>query len=209
MAQLQQIGYLENNQLIAASQMLARSFHNDPLMTYLLPEAAKRSVPLAAFFEVCLRYGKISGEIYSPPNVEGAAIWINPGSPSLSLIRAIRAGLLASTLRGVIKLGPSAFGRLLNLDSYTGKVHKQVIPEAHYYLMVLGVDPASQGQGLGVSLVRPVLEKADTAGLPCYLETTNPKNPAFYQKLGFRVVDEGLIPKGGPYAWAMRREPVK
>ena len=48
-------------------------------------------------------------------------------------------------------------------------------PEAvegpHWYLMVIGTDPSKQGQGLGSALMEVVTSQADSAGVPCYLET--------------------------------------
>jgi hypothetical protein len=41
--------------------------------------------------------------------------------------------------------------------------------------------------------------------LPVYLETTNARNLAFYEKLGFEVSAHAPVPKGGPPMWAMVR----
>ena len=71
---------------------------------------------------------------------------------------------------------------------------------------LLGVDPASQGQGLGSRLLQPALARADLAHMPCYLETNNPSAVPFYQKLAFSVVEEHHAKGSGPGLWAMRRE---
>ena len=71
--------------------------------------------------------------------------------------------------------------------------------------MILGVDPLFQGRGLGGAIVQPVVERADSEGLPCYLETSKERNLAFYRKHGFDVVHEGTMPGGGPRFWTMSR----
>jgi GNAT superfamily N-acetyltransferase len=80
--------------------------------------------------------------------------------------------------------------------------------QAHWHLLVLGVDPAQQGQGIGHQLLQPVLQEADACGVPCYLETSLERNLAFYTRYRFELLAHGQVPKGGPYCWAMRRPPA-
>jgi hypothetical protein len=56
--------------------------------------------------------------------------------------------------------------------------------------------------------MQPVLRRADADGLPCYLETMKERNVPFYQKYGFEVVVDELVPKGGPRLWTMKRQPA-
>ena len=79
--------------------------------------------------------------------------------------------------------------------------------EPHWYLAVLGADPAAQGQGHGAALLRSGLAQADAAGLPVCLESSKPTNLPFYEHFGFTVREEVRLPGGGPVLWAMRREP--
>lgn len=84
---------------------------------------------------------------------------------------------------------------------------KHTPQEPHWYLAVIGADPAAQGQGHGAALLRSGLAKADAAGLPAYLESTKPSNLPFYEHFGFTVREELLLPGDGPVLWAMWREP--
>lgn len=70
---------------------------------------------------------------------------------------------------------------------------------------LLGVDPTRQGQGIGSKLLSAGVERADTSGLPCYLETMNPDNVPLYQKFGFAVANEGDIPESNVHVWGMVR----
>jgi predicted N-acetyltransferase YhbS len=78
--------------------------------------------------------------------------------------------------------------------------------EPHLYLALIGVDPASQGKGIGNTLIRPRLDECDATGIPVYLETQKPENLPYYERFGFTVRD-AIIYKGCPTLWSMWREP--
>jgi GNAT superfamily N-acetyltransferase len=69
------------------------------------------------------------------------------------------------------------------------------------------VDPLNQRTGAGAALLRPVLERCDTEGLPAYLETQKEENVPWYMRSGFELV-QVLDVKGCPPLWTMRREPL-
>jgi predicted N-acetyltransferase YhbS len=72
---------------------------------------------------------------------------------------------------------------------------------------VIGVDPARQGLGLGTALIEHGLGVARDQRLPAFLETANPRNVAYYERFGFRVVEDGHVPGGGSRFWFMRFDP--
>ncbi|WP_432154161.1 GNAT family N-acetyltransferase [Streptomyces tricolor] len=76
-----------------------------------------------------------------------------------------------------------------------------------WFLATVGVDPDAQGQGRGAAVLRPGLEAAEAAGLPAFLETSDPGNVRFYERLGFTVTAEVPLPGGGPLTWCMLRAP--
>ncbi len=79
----------------------------------------------------------------------------------------------------------------------------------HWYLALLGVDPAAQGRGYGPHLTRPILDRCDAERTPAYLETGTERNVTLYRGLGFEVSDEFDLPRGGPPVWCMWREPIR
>jgi GNAT superfamily N-acetyltransferase len=40
--------------------------------------------------------------------------------------------------------------------------------QPHWYLEIMVVNPASQGQGVGSRLLQPILKQASEEGLACY-----------------------------------------
>jgi ribosomal protein S18 acetylase RimI-like enzyme len=66
------------------------------------------------------------------------------------------------------------------------------LPEPNVYLIMIGVDPDFQGQGVGKMLIENVMEIA--RGVPgCKgvgLDTEDEKNVRIYQACGFEVVQE-------------------
>jgi GNAT superfamily N-acetyltransferase len=77
--------------------------------------------------------------------------------------------------------------------------------EPHFYVRIIGVRTAMQGQGVGSALMRPTLERADSAGLPTYIEASSERSAALYERLGFLHLDVLELPNGGPPIWRMRR----
>lgn len=90
------------------------------------------------------------------------------------------------------------------LDTYEEFLadHKPV--GEHYYLGVVATDPRYHGQGLASATLAPVLAAADGAGLPSYLETGTERNVPYYERRGFAVDAEVLLPDG-PRVWWMHR----
>ena len=187
-----------------AGRVLARAFDDDPYWSWVLPGESKRAGRLRWFMTVWVRYGLRYGEVYvTKAAVEGAAIWIPPGKYPLSVVGMMLAGWHPAPL----KFGPAAFGRYMSSTNYVERLHKRDVPPRHWYLMILGVDPPRQGQGVGGALIQPVLSRADAEGLLCYLETETAGNVAFYERHGFEVVVEVDLLRDGPHIWTMKREP--
>jgi predicted N-acetyltransferase YhbS len=76
--------------------------------------------------------------------------------------------------------------------------------ELHWYLAVLGTEPARQGQGIASGLMGPVLERCDKEGTAAYLESSKDSNIPYYERHGFQVTGEIQLPSG-PTVWPMWR----
>ncbi len=201
---LSNVPNLQAAQVDEASHVLARAFFDDPMVMYVIPDDEKRRRHLPWFFRLAARYGNLWGENFTTPGkVDGAAIWLPPGDNITKPLRMIRLGLLAAPF----KFGLPSFMRFFTALNRLEHLHKRDVPPEHWYLFVLGVDPERQGQGVGGTIIQPVLERADRDHLPCYLETMKERNVTFYRKQGFEVVVDDVFPNG-PHYWTMKRDPI-
>lgn len=196
---------LEPSQQVQAGKLLARAFHDDPLYRLVLPDEGMRARLASWLFERVVRYALLYGQVYTTPALEGVACWLPPGQTRLTVGRAMRSGLYATPL----KMGPAAYRRFGAYSTYVDRLHEHYAPELHWYLWVVGVDPPSQGQGVGGRLIQPVLARASADGTACYLETGIEGNVRFYGQYGFKVVAEGRVPGQGLQVWAMVRRSVR
>ena len=87
----------------------------------------------------------------------------------------------------------------------TGAVHPH--DRAHEYLLMIGVSPERQGEGIGEALMRGVLERCDREGIPAYLEASSERSRGLYERLGFTFMGRTVDLPEGPPMWPMWREP--
>jgi ribosomal protein S18 acetylase RimI-like enzyme len=199
-----EIKKLEQSQVEKASEVLANAFNQDPIFSYILPQ---NTLAKSNFIECCcqilLRYSQKYHHIYTTTNeIKGIAIWIPPGHSTNNILRFLRVGVIAL----LFKISIRKLGIFLSMLFTAEKYHKQSMKEPHRYLMLLGVSPNFQGQGIGGMLLEPVLEQADIEGFSCYVETSTQGAVRFYQRYGFEIIWNGELSKGSPQYWTMKRE---
>jgi GNAT superfamily N-acetyltransferase len=105
-------------------------------------------------------------------------------------------------------IGDDAVARFDQVIEFSKPLHHRDAPDDHWYVMVIGVAPVRQGQGLGRALLQPIMDRARADRLPCYLETTQAPNVPFYKKLGFEVISDTIEPQSGLRLWTFRRDPI-
>jgi ribosomal protein S18 acetylase RimI-like enzyme len=185
-----------------AGDALGRAFFDDPLWSWVLPDDDRRRRVLGPFMTIGVRYGCAYGRVdATAPVVDGSAVWLVPGDTDFDPERGMPLGLADAPRL----LGTEAFERFGLVMAHMGGLHHQHAPEEHWYLMILGVDPARQRMGLGGTMLQPVLRETDRDGRRCYLETQKAANVPFYRAHGFAVVEETDVPGGGPHLWLMAR----
>lgn len=183
--------------------ILARAFADDPYMAYLTAGAAAPDRRLRAGWTAILRYASAGlTATYTTEDRTGVAVWLPPRAPSRSRIDSMRLKVAMARLRGLRRLR-AVSNTVRDIDGR----RRRHAPEPHYYLEALAVDVGRQGQGIGTALLAPILEQCDSSGLSASLETVNPRNLPFYERLGFAVVEEVTLPDAGTQCWLMLRTP--
>lgn len=187
-----------------AGEILADSFFHDAIMTYMFPDETERARYSLAHFTPFVRYGHLFGEVYTTAGrTDGVAVWLPPGATEMPAAQVKAAGLDQAAAR----FGETAWTRFTTIMSRLEECHHRDVAPYDWYLVMLGVDRAQQGRGIGRALIRPILERADAEAAPCYLETVEPRNIPFYQRHGFPMITVDVEPHSGISFWTLRRDP--
>ena len=155
-------------------EILTAAFADDPPARWLYPDERDFCRDFPDFVRA---FGGDSVELGAAYCVEGAhacALWLPPGS------EADEAALVDHV---VWRIATSRHDEVFEVFEALGRAHPT---EPHWYLPLIGVDPAYQGRGLGSALLRLALERCDREGMPAYLEATCEDNVRLYERHGFR-----------------------
>lgn len=174
---------------------LAAAFQDDPALSWIVQDGARRKAMLPGFFKVMAEQSRRHGEILASPGGEAASLWYPPGE--------IRDGVFASTYDNLRML--AGFGltlpRGLKVAEEMYKRHPS--PQPYSYLRYVGVKPAAQGKGWGGAIVRAGVTRAAERGQGVLLETATHDNVTIYTRLGFQIIEQWKVPGGGPEFWTM------
>ena len=145
---------------------LARAFFDDPVFRWVCPDDERREALLPGFFalfteamaaprrDLCGGRGRGRRAVGAARKGRGAT----KRTPRSSVAAWRRcAAEEAERLFGISKL----------LDEH----HP---PGSYYFLQFIGVEPQSQGRGIGSALLAHMLECCDREGAPAYLDATSP-----------------------------------
>jgi ribosomal protein S18 acetylase RimI-like enzyme len=176
---------------------LTAAFHDDPVMSWWIPDPQRRPQILRSFFEVVVDVNQPHDELYvTEPDPVSAAVWVPPGCQS--------SGEAAEQMVGwLVDAAAETADRLLAVLELMDQHHPQ---DSHAYLFFVGTLPQWQSRGIGSALIREVLDRCDQDGIPAYLEASSIESQRLYLRHGFDVTGEIVLPDG-PSMWPMWREP--
>lgn len=187
----------------AGAAVLVRAFAEYELFKYYFHDETERRAVIETFvflvLSVCLKYGEVYASSGKP---EGVSAWLPPGKAPFGSWQILSSVPLSTLL----KLGRQGASRMRAHGRYVDNLHRRLVPYSHWYLQIIGVDPAYHGQGFASRLVRPVLERIDRERMPCFVETNREKNVAIYRRFGFEVISEDKIPGTELTSFAMLRK---
>ena len=173
---------------------LGAAFAADPPLSFLLGGEG-REQQLRAYFRALI---PLYGAPWISEGPAGAALWVPPGDWPLPATAQL--AVLPALARVFAPHWRRALGALRALERHH-------IPEPHWYLDYVGIEPAGHGRGAASALLEPVLARADADRAPAYLNASSARSRDLYLRHGFVVLSELRLPFGGPPLWRMRREP--
>ncbi|MFK0165390.1 GNAT family N-acetyltransferase [Rhizobium sp. NPDC090279] len=192
-------------QISPVSTSLAEALVDDPFYRAMTVESdgdeRKRQTVLAQYFDLAIAEARGIGEVQYA-GTDGAAIWHTNEATDEDAARYIAARKQALAAL----LGRAGFDAYLRIsESMATKVPPHLADA--WYLSILGVRPAAQGQRLAQRLIELTVNRADRHGATCFLETFNPLSLPFYRRLGFGDEIRCFERVTGRDYWILTRQP--
>lgn len=166
-----------------AARVLAAAFATDAHTVGLLPHRDTDAQLFAMFSASVTERLRTGGQVWlardpADGRVLGVAMWEAPGEK----------GSMPARLRSVVAALRVHRGRICDAmgTNRLADRHRPRVP--HWYLAVIGTDPAARGRGAASALIRHRLGAADARGHGTYLESSTPDNVPIYQRYGFSEI---------------------
>jgi ribosomal protein S18 acetylase RimI-like enzyme len=185
---------------MTAPSLLARAFHEDPFISWAEPDAERRSRTMARVFAGMLSYARRCGGHLFEPGV-GSVHWRDGASATMGAWSVVISG----TWRVALVAPPAVWRRLSAHEDAAMERVRPHLQGGSAYLCTLGVEPGRAGQGHGSRLLQRALGVMARDWRTCVLRTEQPRNLPFYQRNGFRQVDEHLARPSGLKVWVLSR----
>lgn len=177
--------------------ILTKSFDDNKSTNWAVKSDKKRKSRIRKLMLYAHDICKKQDGVFISDDNKAAIIFDFPRTAKYGLSRLIQD---LKFIVGVIS--PERLFKVLKRESYIKKYHPK---DDFIYLWFLGVDPESQGKGVGGALLNELVLIADNKKIPIYLETSNPRNLTFYKKFGFSVYHEWNSDFMGFPVWFMKR----
>ena len=156
-----------------AVKAIVEAFSADPAARWMYPDSQKYWQHFPSFVKAFAGAAFEHGSADLVDRYLAAALWLPPGiHPDEEA--------MGKLIRSTVPEGDQAkvFALFQQMDGY----HPA---EPHWYLPMIGVDPAHQGKGHGEALMAHALARCDHDHVPAYLESSNPRNISLYVRHGF------------------------
>ena len=173
---------------------IVAAFAADPVARWMYPEPGQYLRHFPEFVRAFAGRAFDHNSAHYLTGFEGAALWLPPD------VQPDEAAIASHLERTVSEAQRPA---LFSIFDQMAGFHPA---EPHWYLPMIGVDPARQRRGCGTVLLRYALEQCDLEERAAYLESSNPENISLYERHGFTRL--GRIQAGtSPTIYPMLRAP--
>jgi ribosomal protein S18 acetylase RimI-like enzyme len=178
----------------AAVDTVVMAFASDPVSRWSWPQAQQYLASMPRLVSAFAGRSFDHGSAYCTDAYAGVALWLPPGvHPDEERLAELIESTMSASLRHEV----------FSVFEQMAKYHPT---DPHWFLPLIGVDPAHRGKGLGDALMTHALQRVDRDHVAAYLESTNPRNMSLYRRHGFDVL--GTIQVGSsPPLVPMLRQP--
>ena len=178
---------------LPAIDTVVLAFAGDPVSRWCWPDSHQYLISMPSFIRAFGGRAFARGGAHCTDDHAGAALWLPPGlRPDEDAIRELIERTVPASIRS----------DLFAIFEQTARYHPA---EPHWYLPLIGVDPAHQGQGHGAALLAYALQQYDRDHLPAYLESTSPRNISLYRRHGFEALGTVQVGTSPPLVPMLRR----
>ena len=183
--------------LDAVVNTITVAFHEDPVWSWAFPDEERRPDQFRRWWPLFVRGALKQGFTWTTEGAETVSVWIVPDAEELTPEAEAQIPTVLDEMLGA--RAPSVLEGLLQFEA----AHPH--DEPHYYLSFVATHDDHRGRGIGEHLLASNLERIDREHVPAYLESSNPRNLARYERLGFRPHGQFTLPDGGPTVTTMWR----
>jgi ribosomal protein S18 acetylase RimI-like enzyme len=173
---------------------LVLAFVTDPVARWLYDDPHQYLLHMPRLFRALGTSSFEAQAAHRTPDGIGVALWLPPGVHG-------DAGPVE------VVMGDSIAGeKQADASALFDRTEQYRPAEPHWYLSLIGIEPAHRNKGYGGELLRHALRQCDRDHLPAYLWSSNPQNLSLYLRHGFEIT--GTIQVGSsPIIFPMVRKP--
>jgi ribosomal protein S18 acetylase RimI-like enzyme len=178
--------------------ILVDAFYDDPTWSWVFPDPDRRRSQQGLLWRALVDGAMRYESVWLNDDATATAVWIPPGGTEMTPER--EAELMADFAE---VLSPDELARVPGVMTAFDEAHPH--HEPHFTLSLLGTRTTHRGEGRGLRLLKDTLTVVDAAGMPAYLEASNPANIALYQRYGFERFGSFTLPGGATVTTMWRR----
>ena len=187
---------IPNNVLKKYAQMASDAFMTNPGYVLSCPDESKRKNFIYNVVLMRLYISRKTDIFYFDEQERGMLVLRKAGMdyPASEVLKV-------PNILGLLK-NMSLVSQLLTVTgSYSSKgLYDE---EKTYIVSPVFVDVNHQGKGVGTALLKKAIEEMEAKGFKVGLDTMEPSNVPYYEKLGFELIDDQIDENTGAHSWYM------
>lgn len=165
----------------AAADTITQAFRGDPVWRVALAADETAEADRRAFWRLFVEGARRHDTAFAGDDAATVSVWIPPGENELTEDEEHEATLL------VERMLPAELATAMT-ELWERFDRQRPHDRPHAYLSLLATRPDRAGHGYGMAHLATDLERWDAAGIPTYLESTNPRNNARYERQGYAAI---------------------